>query len=209
MRVQAGTVAVLAAVGTALAAACAERYGTAGGYTATAQMTAAPARSLAETQPPFSGPANVEYAGVLWQTLVDEHLAGPEAIQATPYEGQEPHGAILVTVERPLTLGEHTGQVIVKRNHLGEGVSKEAVANDPARFLDSVTVMYQREAGYDPDHKNWFWAKYKPDGSLATNPKGMALAGRVAKGADQGCIACHAAAPGGDYVYNHDRLAGM
>lgn len=34
----------------------------------------------------------------------------------------------------------------------------------------------------------------------------MALAGRVAKGADQGCIACHQTAEGGDYVYTHDRF---
>jgi len=33
----------------------------------------------------------------------------------------------------------------------------------------------------------------------------MKLAGRVAKGAPTGCIACHKAAPGGDYIFNHDR----
>ena len=30
-----------------------------------------------------------------------------------------------------------------------------------------------------------------PDGTLDQNPAGMQLAGRVAKGADAGCIACH------------------
>ena len=67
--------------------------------------------------------------------------------------------------------------------------------------------MFRREKGYDADNKDWFWAKYKPDGSLDTNPKGMQLAGRVAKGAAQGCIACHKAAPGGDLVFNNDRYA--
>ena len=62
-----------------------------------------------------------------------------------------------------------------------------------------------REAGYDDDNENWFWAKYLPDGSLDKNPKGMELAGRVAKGADMGCIACHSAAPGDDYLYVNDR----
>ena len=32
------------------------------------------------------------------------------------------------------------------------------------------------------------------------------LAGRVAKGAPKGCIACHRAAPGGDLVFNNDRF---
>ena len=54
---------------------------------------------------------------------------------------------------------------------------------------------------YDPDNQNWFWAKYLPNGSLDKNPKGMQLAGRVAKGADAGCIACHAGADGGDYMF--------
>ena len=31
-------------------------------------------------------------------------------------------------------------------------------------------------------------------------------AGRIAKGADQGCIACHQSAPGGDYLYVTDTL---
>jgi hypothetical protein len=63
------------------------------------------------------------------------------------------------------------------------------VANHPNQYLGAITVMYQRKEGYDPENNNWFWAKYKPDGSLDKNPKGMALAGRVAKGMPQGCIA--------------------
>jgi len=63
------------------------------------------------------------------------------------------------------------------------------------------------EKGYDPDDKDWFWVKYAPDGTVLTNPKGMKLAGRVAKGMDKGCIACHAGAPGGDMVFNHDKFS--
>jgi len=33
-----------------------------------------------------------------------------------------------------------------------------------------------------------------------SNPNGMMLAGKVAKG----CIACHSAAPGGDMMFLHD-----
>lgn len=48
---------------------------------------------------------------------------------------------------------------------------------------------------------NRFWAKYLPDGTLDSNLAGVKLAGRVTKGADQGCIASHEAASGGDYLY--------
>ena len=63
--------------------------------------------------------------------------------------------------------------------------------------------MFQREDGYDSDNQNWFWAKFTPDGGLDKNPKGMMLAGRVAKGKPKGCIACHTAAPGGDYIFTN------
>ncbi len=79
------------------------------------------------------------------------------------------------------------------------------MANDPHKYLKAITVMFKRERGYDADNRNWFWAKFKPDGSLDKNPKGVALAGRVMKGANKGCIACHKSAPGGDMVFNFDR----
>ena len=87
---------------------------------------------------------------------------------------------------------------------LGRDGAAQVLA-DPGTHLAAVTVMFRREDGYDPDNANWFWAKYLPDGSLDTNPAGMALAGRVAKGADQGCIACHAAEE--DYLYTTDHIA--
>jgi len=94
----------------------------------------------------------------------------------------------------------------VKTNFGGDGVSVDAVNANPGNYLASVTVMFKR-AGFDPDNNDWFWAKYLPDGSLDKNPKGMQLAGRVAKGNTQaGCIACHSAAPGGDLVFTHDRF---
>jgi hypothetical protein len=63
--------------------------------------------------------------------------------------------------------------------------------------------MFKRETGYDADNQDWFWVKYKANGELHTNDKGMQLAGRVAKGKPKGCIACHTAAPGGDYIYTN------
>jgi len=174
--------------------------------TVTALVAATGCAGTLMAAPPFGGEEDVSYSQDLWGALESASLAGDGAIQGTPYQGQHPHGAVLQTLDGTLTVNGQTGDVIVKRNYGGEGVSSTKVANDPGGFLKSVTVMFKREQGYDPDNADWFWAKYKPDGSLATNPKDMKLAGRVAKGADQGCIACHKAAPGGDYVYNNDRF---
>ena len=152
---------------------------------------------------PFGGPEDVEYSKVLWQALDDFNFAGSNATTTVPYDGQHPHGAVLETLGGTIKVGDNVGSVIVKRNYGGEGVSKAAVANDRAKYLKAVTVMFKRD-GYDPDNADWFWVKYLPDGSLDKNPAGMQLAGRVAKGMDKGCIACHQAAPGGDYVFNDD-----
>ena len=64
--------------------------------------------------------------------------------------------------------------------------------------MDPRSAVALRDAGYDPENKDWFWAKYLPSGELDKNPNGMQLAGRVAKGAEVGCIACHTAAGGED-----------
>ena len=167
--------------------------------------------SAAEMKPPFSGQANVEYARALWKAMEDASFVGEDSIVTFPYVGTPPHGAVLELIETEFTFAGHTDLLIVKKNYAVEGEDDEeieqAVLNNRMENLDSVTVMFRREEGYDPDHQNWFWAKYAPGGALATNPKGMALAGRVAKGADQGCIACHQAADGGDYIYSHDKYA--
>ena len=117
-----------------------------------------------------------------------------------PYKGQHPHGAILDTIRGPINIDGRLLNIIIKRNYGGPGVSKETVANDPEKYLKAVTVMLKRP-GYDAETKDWFWVKYKADGSIDTNPKGMKLAGKVAKGKPKGCTACHTAAPGGDMVF--------
>ena len=153
----------------------------------------------------FGDKDDVEYAAKLWKVLEKEHFIGRHAIYSSPYTGRQPHGAVLDTIDGELKVRGETGAVIVKRNYGGEGVSKQSVANNPEKYLMAVTVMYKRK-GYDPEDGDWFWAKYNPDGSLAKNSKGVALAGRVAKDASEGCIACHKAAPGGDFVFNNDRI---
>ncbi len=144
---------------------------------------------------------NIKYSQDLWSVLAKAKLVGTGAKADTPYKGQAPHGAVLETIHSEATVGGHKGMVVVKRNYGGEGVSIDAVKKDAAKYLKAVTVMFKRKAGYDPDNANWFWAKYNADGSLAKNPKGMQLAGRVMKGADKGCIACHSAVKDKDYLF--------
>ena len=161
---------------------------------------------MEDKMPPFGGPDSVSYAGDLWRALEDANLVGPTAIETKAYPGQHPHGAVLQNVDGMLTVNGVTGPVIVKTNYGGDGASVESVTMNPSQYLAAVTVMFKRP-GYDPDNNDWFWAKYLPDGSLDKNPKGMQLAGRVAKvDPPAGCIGCHSAAPGGDMVFTHDRF---
>jgi hypothetical protein len=70
----------------------------------------------------------------------------------------------------------------------------------------AVTVMVQREASYDPEDNNWFWIKYNADGTISNDDKGTAMAGRVAKGMDTGCISCHKTAKDNDFIFTNDAL---
>jgi len=150
---------------------------------------------------PFSGPNSVSFSQNLWSSLAQSNLVGASAKTDSPYKGTHPHGAVLETITSKATVNGRTGTVVVKRNYGGPDVSVSNVTNNPSKYLKAVTVMFKREQGYDSDNQNWFYAKYKPDGTLHTNKKGMKLAGRVAKGKPIGCIACHKVAPGGDYLY--------
>lgn len=158
--------------------------------------------STAQSQmAPFGGDDDVAYAAALWAALEKDRMVGSDAINTFPYEGTEPHGFVLETFYTKATVNGHTGDVIVKRNYGPKNVEIEAVQADRGKHLGAFTVMFRREAGFDADNKDWFWVKYLPDGSLDKNPKGMMLAGKVAKGAKKGCIACHTNAPGGNMVY--------
>lgn len=154
---------------------------------------------------PFGTDADIEYAAELWNVMVEMNLAGDNMLRSFPYEGLAPHGMMLETLYTNATIGGHTGDLVVKRNYGPEGVSADEVLADPGKHLGAVTVMFRREAGFDADNADWFWVKYLPDGSLDKNPKGMSLAGKVAKGADKGCIACHAGA-GDDMLFTTDHV---
>lgn len=159
---------------------------------------------LAQDTPQFGGDADTEYATQLWQLMVDLKLAGKDSIGAFPYPGTDPHGMMLETFYTRAAVGDHEGALVVKRNYGPEGVTADEVIGDPLGHLGAITIMFQREEGYDPDTGNWFYAKYLADGTLDQNPQGMSLAGLVGKGADAGCIACHQNAGGDDYLFTTD-----
>jgi len=103
--------------------------------------------------------------------------------------GRSPHGKRLklyvnrTVVENPHDPGYES--IIIKENH------------NEQKTLESITVMY-RVKGFDAENKDWFWAKYLPDGTLAKKDE-VPLAGKV-----NGCISCHSSAGGGDYIFIND-----
>ncbi|MEW6117578.1 MAG: cytochrome P460 family protein [Nitrospirota bacterium] len=102
------------------------------------------------------------------------------------YKGTEPHGALLTTYVNDVAYnsirskkGMADGSVIVKENYT------------PDKQLAAVTVMY-RIKGYHPAGGDWFWAKYRPDGSVE------------ASGKLEGCIKCHGQRAANDYIMTED-----
>ena len=118
-----------AAAATLVAAACSDGYSRSGQTDAAAHASVAASKS--EVKPPFSGPGNVAYAKMLWVEMEKQRLVGPNAWEGTAYEGQEPHGMSLVTIDGIATIAGHSGPLLVKRNYGGPGVSPEEVNADP------------------------------------------------------------------------------
>ncbi len=142
-------------------------------------------------------------------------MVGRQAKALKPFIGAaRPHGWVLEVDSGTVDVSGHVGFVVVKKNYKGSHISVADVERDRAKYLDSISVMFRREAGYDMDNQNWFWAQYRPDGRLAVMRKmGMkvAMAGRMMKGAtpdeNRGCIYCHSSAGGGDYIFYPDITA--
>ncbi len=152
---------------------------------------------------------DVAYSHELWKAMFGDSLVGPRAIALKPFfGGAKPHGMVLEIYSGVFKVGDHEGFLVLKRNYDGKGVSVENVEKNRKKYLSSITIMYQREAGYDNENLNMFWAKYKPDGRLFVKEimgDKMQLAGRLMKGENgennKGCLHCHASAGGGDYIF--------
>ena len=154
----------------------------------------------------FGGEKDVKFAEALWEAM----KGYPDwLIKTDVIKGNSPHGAFVRIYYNVVTVDGKPYHVINKDNFMGKDAEGnkldiQTIAKSPEKYLAAATVMVQREAGYDPDNNNWFWVKYGPDGSIAQNDMKMSMAGRVAKGMDMGCIACHKAAKDGDYIFIND-----
>ena len=106
------------------------------------------------------------------------------------YKGTQPHGAILNTylndtAYNALTGGDKElpyGSIVIKENYM------------PNMDPGAITVM-ERIKGYYPEAGDWYWVKFKGDGTVHTKEKDgmtMKLEGKVA-----GCIGCHTASISG------------
>jgi len=152
-------------------------------------------------QMPFSGKEDVQFANKVWAVIGDRN---EWKMTSKYYPGESPHGNFLRMYSNMVTIDDKPYHIIVKDNFGGADATSSSVNRSPDKYLAAVTIMLQREEGYDSDNNDWFWAKYMPNGDLDKNPKGMQLAGRIAKGMDVGCIACHASAEGNDYIFTND-----
>jgi hypothetical protein len=150
---------------------------------------------------PFGGDADVAFAEALWVAM-DGYQNW--MMQSRIMPGKSPHGMFVRLYYSIVNIEGVPYHVVVKDNYGGEGVTLDTVKASPADYLMAVTPMVQRESGYDEDNRNWFYVKFSPDGSIDKNDKDVAMAGRVAKGMPVGCIACHANAADGDYLFAND-----
>jgi hypothetical protein len=152
-----------------------------GGDAETEAEPAAGAAGAAEAPAPATPVADLPdtTAAAVWAYLQEVGYADDWELwpgKGRLYEGTEPHGMLLTTylngtAYEGLTGGTGplpAGSIVVKENYT------------PDSTLAAVTVMYSRE-GYDPEHDDWFWAKYGPDGAAEA-------AGRV-----ESCQSCHSA----------------
>ncbi|WP_022661266.1 cytochrome P460 family protein [Paucidesulfovibrio longus] len=97
--------------------------------------------------------------------------------------GSSPHGALHVVYVNDAALSVRQppvpyGSIVVKENY------------DEAKTLKAITVMYKVK-GFNPEAGDWFWAKFAPDGTVQ------------ASGTPGGCIGCHSAVAGNDYIFLH------
>lgn len=144
-----------------------------------ALLTAAPLAAAAGDMPSTEGKAVIDYLDRVdytgWQLWPGK---------GEMYEGRHPHGAFLTTyvnAKAASALEKMTGRfpagsIIVKENYT------------PEKKLAAITVMYRVE-DYNPSAGDWFWLKYKPDGTVQKE-------GKVA-----GCINCHKSVKNNDWVF--------
>ncbi|MFT5139553.1 MAG: hypothetical protein ACI9H8_000944 [Lysobacterales bacterium] len=157
----------------------------------TAVISAAPLQAMEQS----SGTAvDDAYAAKVYAYMVDNKLVGEGRIRSYPFEGGRPHGSIQEVVTTEAEIDGHKGRLIIKHNYGAEdGLTPKAVyAADHSENYEALTIMFQREEGYDPDNNDWFWAEYYASGEVI-NFQGTNLSGRSPL-----CLSCHTPLGGKD-----------
>ncbi len=154
-----------------------------------------PFHAFGEAPKPASGNAKDNaYAAKVWTYMQKHNLVGENRIRSFPFTGSRPHGSIQEVVTTEAIIGKQKGRLIVKHNYgAKDGLTPESVyGTSQNNNYEALTIMYQREEGYDSDNNNWFWAEYTSDGSII-NYQGKDLSGRSPL-----CIGCHTPLGGKD-----------
>ena len=140
-----------------------------------------PITSFAGDMPKAEGKALWDYMTKESPYQKWEHWPGLPGV----YEGKPPHGAFLQVFANDAAMkAARAGGVMPS----GAIVVKENIGLD-GKTVMAITPMYKLK-GYNPEGGDWFWAKYKADGSIAKE-------GKVG-----GCIKCHEAVKDTNWIFN-------
>lgn len=154
-----------------------------------------PFHTMAEKAKVSSGKAvDNAYAAKVWQYMVNNKLVGDGRIRSYPFVGSRPHGSIQEVISTEVEIEAQKGKLIVKHNYGAkeELTPHKVYSDDQAANYVALTIMFQREKGYDTNNSDWFWAEYNPDGSII-NYQGVDLSGR-----SEMCLGCHTPLGGKD-----------
>ncbi|MCU0690964.1 MAG: cytochrome P460 family protein [Polyangiaceae bacterium] len=110
---------------------------------------------------------------------------------SAPVAGSSPHGTVQIWYSTNIKSLKDTSTFTVPEGT----VSIKEVYGNSAGSLDGYAVMVKKEAGYDTTNNDWYYEMRDADGNVKTNPP----AGKIA-----GCIGCHSAAKGKDYLAGWD-----
>lgn len=148
----------------------------------------------AESAAAAGQPKDDAYAAKLWAYMLNNQLVGDQRMRSFPFIGSRPHGSIQEVITTEAEIDGHLGRLIVKHNYgAKEGLSPKAVYTaKQSENYEALTIMFQREQGYDAANDDWFWAEYEPDGSVL-NFQGQQLSGRA-----PACLGCHTPLGGRD-----------
>jgi hypothetical protein len=170
-------------------------YGLMVGFVVAACALPVPVVAMEADQDLGAGTAQTDaYAARLWEYLLENNLVGEGRMRSYPFVGSRPHGSIQEVIATEAEMDGRTGRMIVKHNYgAAEELTPRGVYGaEQDENYEAITIMFQREQGYDPANNDWFWAEYNPDGSILIY-QGAHLSGRSPV-----CLGCHTPLGGED-----------